>query len=56
MMRVFHDLPQTVGKAGTDVWQAVTRPFVETWKFISDPFAGLRQKGEQSPRVRVLLN
>lgn len=32
------------GKIATATWNAVKRPFVETWKFLSDPTAGLRRK------------
>ncbi len=34
---------KAVGKAATDVWDAVRRPFVETAKFLKDPLAGLKQ-------------
>jgi hypothetical protein len=30
-------------KATTDVWNAAKRPFVETYKFLRDPTAGLRR-------------
>lgn len=42
--QAIHDTGQAVGKAATVVWRAVTRPFVETWKFLKDPLAGLRRK------------
>jgi hypothetical protein len=35
-----------VGKIGPFVWDATKRPFVETWKFLSHPFAGLQSMGE----------
>jgi hypothetical protein len=37
------DVSQAIGAAGTFVWQGVTRPFVETWKFLSNPFAGIER-------------
>jgi hypothetical protein len=43
-----HDAPKVIGTAGTEIWQAGTRPFVETWKFLSDPFAGLKRKAAEA--------
>jgi hypothetical protein len=36
-----------VGRIATDVWNAVKRPFVETWKFLSNPFAGVERSASE---------
>ncbi|MGE8131551.1 hypothetical protein ACQKQD_31780 [Methylobacterium sp. NPDC080182] len=38
---------KAVGKAATDVWDAVKRPFVETAKFLKDPLAGAKRKANE---------
>ena len=39
---------KAIGTAGTVVWQTSTRPFVETWKFVTHPFSGIKRSLSQA--------